>query len=217
MNEKLPTMKNRQIFLILLILLIGFSCSNKEKNELLKENEELHIVLDNLLRYYFFETSLIQQETEPIFTGFEERNDCGLCVPPPPNMTIISKHFFNAMIERNKIDSIDAKNMYSRIDSTKIHFIEFQKINKNVISKNELDEIYKNSNEYESPYDFIESKYGSRSYLKIGTPIFNNNLTKLVLTVDYHCGGLCGQGYIFLLAKENENWRILEILGTWES
>jgi len=47
--------------------------------------------------------------------------------------------------------------------------------------------------------------------------IFNESLTKLILAVDYQCGPEYGEGYIFVLKKENGKWSIINELGTWVS
>ena len=66
-------------------------------------------------------------------------------------------------------------------------------------------------------YDELERIYGSSEFLMISTPIFDSTYTKAIISVDLHCGSLCGQGNEFILEKQRGIWRIITVYYTWES
>jgi hypothetical protein len=103
------------------------------------------------------------------------------------------------MIERNLIDSMDADYMYSIIDSSLILNIDSNLISKPTITKQYLDSLFDKDIDY--AYDFIEKRFGTSCFIRVRTPIFNKTKTRLILAVDYYCGPLYGQGYIFILKK----------------
>ena len=105
--------------------------------------------------------------------------------------------------------------MYSIIDSSLILNIDSNLISKPTLTKQYLDSLFDRDIDY--AYDFIEKRFGTSCFIRVGTPIFNKTKTWLILAVDYYCGPLYGQGYIFILKKENDKWMIIEELGSWES
>jgi hypothetical protein len=57
----------------------------------------------------------------------------------------------------------------------------------------------------------------SPGFMNISRIGFNAGRTQAFLYAGYVCGGLCGSGYIFLLTKENGNWKIQHVAMTWIS
>ncbi|MFD0975424.1 hypothetical protein [Salinimicrobium gaetbulicola] len=152
-------------------------------------------------------------KTIPIDSSYMDTHDYP--PPPPPDLIYYSNDFFNAMIERNLIDSIDAEYMYTIIDSSLTVHIDSNLISKATLTKQHLDSLLDQDIDY--AYDFIEKRFGTSCFIRVGTPVFNKPKTRLILAVDYYCGPLNGQGYIFILKKENDKWMIIQELGTWES
>lgn len=46
-------------------------------------------------------------------------------------------------------------------------------------------------------------------------PILSQDGKKAFVAVDYFCGGLCGQGYDFILEKVNGKWKVIKCDYTW--
>lgn len=46
-------------------------------------------------------------------------------------------------------------------------------------------------------------------------PILSQDGKKAFVALDYYCGGLCGQGYEFILEKINGKWKVLKCDYTW--
>ncbi len=196
------------------------SCTPESKNKQIDNNQkDLNQIVDEIVRYKLNRVSVVQIETMPIYktipidSSYMDTHDYP--PPPPPDLIDYSKDFFNAMIERNLIDSMDADYMYSIIDSSLILNIDSNLISKPTLTKQYIDSLFDKDIDY--AYDFIEKKFGTSCFIRVGTPIFNKTKTRLILAIDYYCGPLYGQGYIFILKKEHDKWMIIEELGTWES
>ena len=180
---------------------------------------EFNLTVDEIAQNRLDKVSVVQLESMPIYktipidSSYTDSN--GYPPPPPPDLIDYSKDFFSAMIERKLIDSIDANYMYSSIDSSLVIVIDSNVISKPTLSKRDLDSLFEQ--DIDLAYEYLDKRYGTSCFIKVGTPIFNQSYTKLILAVDYFCGPLNGQGYIFILKKENNKWMIIEEMGTWES
>ena len=209
----------RMISKILTIILL-ISCTPESKNIQIDNNQkDFNQIVDEIVRYKLNRVSVVQIETMPIYKTIpidsSYMNNHYYPPPPPPDLINYSKDFFNTMIERNLIDSMDADYMYSIIDSSLILNIDSNLISKPTLTKQYLDSLFDKDIDY--AYDYLEKRFGSSCYIIVGTPVFNKTKTRLILAVDYYCGPLSGQGYIFILKKESDKWMIIEELGTWES
>ena len=204
----------------ILTIILLISCTPESKNKQIDNNQiDFNQIVDEIVRYRLNRVSVVQIETMPIYktipidSNYMDTHDYP--PPPPPNLIDYSKDFLNAMVERNLIDSIDADYMYSIIDSSMILNVDSNLISKPTLPKQYLDSLFDKDIDY--AYDFLEKRFGTSCFIRVGTPIFNKTKTCLILSVDYYCGPLYGQGYIFILKKENNKWMIIQELGTWES
>jgi hypothetical protein len=196
------------------------SCTPESKNRQIDNNQnDFNKIVDELVRYRLNNVSVVQSETMPIYKSIpidsSYMDSLDYLPPPPTDFIDYSEDFFSVMIERNLIDSTDANYMYSNIDSSSVINIDSSLISKPTLTKKFLDSLFDKDIEY--AYDYLEKKFGSNCFIRVGTPVFNKSKTRLILAVDYYCGPLNGQGYIFILKKENDKWMIIEELGTWES
>jgi hypothetical protein len=57
----------------------------------------------------------------------------------------------------------------------------------------------------------------SPGFMNISRIGFNSDRTQALLYIGFVCGGLCGEGHIFLLVKENGTWKIRHVAMTWVS
>ncbi|WP_286862874.1 MULTISPECIES: hypothetical protein [Sphingobacterium] len=48
-------------------------------------------------------------------------------------------------------------------------------------------------------------------------PILTHDGQKAFVSLDYLCGGWCGQGWYFILEKTNGKWKVVKYEGTWEA
>jgi len=209
----------RLISKILTIVLL-ISCTPVSKNiEIDNTQKDFNHIIDEIVRYRLNRVSVVQIESMPVYksipvdSNYMDSHDYP--PPPPPNLIDYSKDFFAAMIERKLIDSIDANFMYSNIDSNIVISIDSNLISKPTLTKQNLDSLFEMDIDY--AYDYLEKRFGTSCFIRVGTPVFNKDKTRVILTVDYYCGPLYGQGYIFILKKEKDKWMIMEELGTWES
>ncbi len=206
-----------RIFKLTILIIILISCNVETKGQSsVNIRTEFSQIVDEIIRYKLNKASVVQIETMPVFKSVPiDTNSRGIPAPPPPDLIDYSKHFFNAMIEREILTTIDADYMYSSIDSSLIMKVDPKFISKSTLNKKTLDDLFKK--DYDYAYEYLTDHFGTSCFIKVGTPIFNKAHTRLILAVDYYCGPLNGQGYIFILKKENAKWMIIEELGTWES
>ncbi|MCL3780958.1 hypothetical protein EMN47_11245 [Prolixibacteraceae bacterium JC049] len=203
-----------------LMITLLISCFTESKNKQIDNNQnEFNQIVDKIVRYKLNRVSVVQIETMPICKlipiDSSYMNSHDYPPPPPPDLINYSKDFFSTMIERNLIDSIDANYMYSIIDSSLVIKIDSSLISKPTLTKQYLGSLFNKDIDY--AYDYLEKRFGASCFIRVGTPVFNKARTKLILAINYYCGPLDGQGYIFILKKENNKWMIIEELGTWES
>ena len=203
---------------IILIIIIGFcftSCDFQIKDTSDIQRIEFNKVVDMFLRFKYEDDVIVQTETQPIFSTNPSNpitiSDTVLIPPPPPGMIIYSKEFFNSLINDNKLDSIDAVFMASHIDSSIVFDLEIKN------GFNRLVSVYNLSNIVDNDSIAIADNYNTSSYLEMSSPLFNEDMSKLIFSVNYYCGALCGFGDIFLLTKINGEWRIIETICRWMS
>ena len=166
----------RMISKILTIILLS-SCTPESKNIQIDNNQkDFNQIVDEIVRYKLNRVSVVQFETMPIYktipidSSYMDTHDY-----PPPDLIDYSKNFFSAMIERNLIDSMDADYMYSIIDSSLILNIDSNLISKPTLTKQYLDSLFDRDIDY--AYDFIEKRFGTSCFIRVGTPIFNKTKT----------------------------------------
>lgn len=202
---------------ILTILFISSCFDDTKKTHNTKE--EFTQIVDEILRFRFSEASVVQDVTMPILKMEDFQlvgKDSVILTPPPPTLPRVYMEFFDLLVEMNLLDSMDAKNIYLNIDTTKTIFLEADQLSKPLISKKALDSLF-NVHGTDEAYDLLGKKYGTSCFIKIGTPLFNLKFSKLILAVDIYCGGTNGGGYILVLKKTNEKWKIIGEFGTWVS
>jgi hypothetical protein len=203
---------------IILIIIIGFcftSCDFQTKHNSDIQWKEFNKAVDMLLKSKFDDVVIIRTETNPIFSTNPSKpitiSNTVLIPPPPPEMIIYSKEFFNSLVNENKLNSDDAVFMASHIDSTIIIDLEIKNNFNRLIARDKLNKIVGNDSVA------IADNYDTNSYLEISSPLFNEDMSKLIISVDFYCGDLCGGGDLFILTKINGEWKILETICRWMS
>lgn len=207
---------SKPLFIIGLILTFHFmSCDSNSNPDSDQQQMEFNTVIDMFLRLKFEDVKIVKSETLPIFSKNPSYSitisDTLEVIPPPPGMILYSKDFFNSLVNDNKLSSSDAVFMANQIDSTIILDLEINNGYNLLISKNNFSTII------DSDSIELADNYDTNRYLEISSPLFNKDMTKLIFSVDYYCGTLCGHGYIFVLNKVNDKWRIIETIYRWQS
>ena len=206
------------------LIIIGFlltSSNMKTKDNDSAEQREFYIAVNELLKMKFTDIAVVRLETKPIRKSvsqtIKDLDSLDIILPPPPiDYIVYSKDFFNSLVDNYTLDSVDAFFIYNNIDSTTIYDIDTKNINLPTIRKDKLDSFFI-SNDAQKGYDSIEEIYGSSGLVTFSTPLFNNVRTKMIISVNYQCGGECGEGHIFILSKQNNNWTIIQDIIKWVS
>jgi hypothetical protein len=127
----------------------------------------------------------------------------------------VDKRHLRYVFKRNNLDTTDVYKMYKSIDSTKTFLIDPKRINLPIITRDQFLDFFKAGNDL--GYEKIKESFGTSCYIRVSTPIYNGDFTKMILFVDCCCGSVWGQGYEFFLIKDDDKWRVIEENGTWES
>jgi len=64
---------------------------------------------------------------------------------------------------------------------------------------------------------FYEKFPGTNGLISLSAVGYSADGNRGVLMVDVGCGGLCGNGYIVVVTRERDEWRIAHIQNTWVS
>jgi hypothetical protein len=183
---------------------------------------EFYEILNDLVRIRLTDVSFIIEETKPVYRTMwgntEKPNEDTINPPPPPPPGFISydKSSFNYYVHWKKMDSLDAQFMFNAIDSLKTLKLDSKRTELPVINKSKFLKLFKDKDIYEG-YNNVRSIYGTSCFIVVSTPIFNEDFTKVLISIDYTCGPTWGQGYEFLLEKRNGKWWLIDEKGTWES
>lgn len=210
----------RKILSTIILTVIILSCVNQGLKQESRSFDEFYSVLDNLIRFNLQDVSAISYETMPVYctmwgTDSIPNDSISPPPPPPPLINYVDIRHLKYVLKRNNMDSLEAYSMYRSIDSTKTIKIDQNRISIPVITKDQFSEFF-NSGNHEG-FEKIKKAYGTSCYIRVSTPIYNADYTKMILFIDYLCGPLWGQGYQFILVKKDGKWRVIDEGGTWES
>lgn len=204
------TRKSIFVYYILFNLILS-SCDNGSNSNHEKKSLIFHYSVSEILsNKNQYKPILVQFETKPIYKSFfKEKKD----FPPPPGTLIFSNERFNLMVEKNFIKRDEADYMYFNIDSTFRFYIDSSKIKTTVITEQKIDSLFLNSDE--NTLKDLKSKYGTNSFIKFGTPLFNSDLTKVLVTTEIFSNSEMNQYLIYLLENRENEWIIKHELGLW--
>ena len=211
-----------KIKLLIIIYIICGSCSSiQPKEHDIQYYNEFYTIINDLIRYRFFNVSVIRSETKPVNREVKYdtqfTNDSTIPLPPPPpGLIYYDSNWFKVLFDRRHLSFSDKEYMYKSIDSTKTIIIDSSKIDLRLASKEQFEKIFEQDDMYEA-YQSIKKAYGTNNFIIVSTPVFNSSYSKAIISIDYHCGPLCGQGYKFVLEKKNGKWKIIDEFYTWES
>lgn len=191
---------------------------NEIKNETQIYNSDFYPVLDSLLKRTHIR--LIVSETKPVYKihphYVKYPNDQNKEYPPPPTAKVIyNKRFFKELVNEKILTMDESKFIYSSMDSTLSIKLNNKRLSANLITKEKLDSIF-NDSSY-NDWDSIEKLYNCSHYSTVSTPIFNRDKTKLIITVEFECGPLCGNGYIYVFSKQLDTWKKVYSKMIWMS
>ena len=77
-----------------------------------------------------------------------------------------------------------------------------------LINENNYKKIFNKRNN-EKAWKLFHKKYG-KGFFVYSYPIFSKNLKKAIISIEYHCGGLCGSGGVYLFEFKDNNWVLLK-------
>jgi hypothetical protein len=206
-----------KLLLIFSIILLTLSCSEKPK-----EHDDLYVIIDELLRYDQSEADLVILELNKVIINnsvvVDYKGDT-LNVPPPPpppGCVQYARDLFANLENEGFLNSREADFMYMQIDSLKDFVLDSSKIERQSIRYSKLIPIFRQIST-DSGYRYLEKTYKAHSFIRFSTPLISKNGNKLLLTLDYYCGRLCGGETTYLFEKKNDKWRIIYKTTNWIS
>lgn len=202
-------------FLALLVLVGIFlgSCGSKEDEFVLSEREDdIHEIISTIVKKdRSYHNVRILSSIKKLHVLFEENEylnegdelsipdyDLDSEVPadyimsPENHIKILDKNDLTYLASQNKNpDSV----ILNKELFKEFNFIEFKELN-----------VYFQRRDFSYP-----------SFVYFTIPIFSRDNTVAYVQEGYHCGGTCGNGYIYILHKINGNWEIVDFWQTWIS
>jgi hypothetical protein len=218
----------RNIIIIGLFTASFISCVQKEKKVesiRLYGQTELYEIIDTLIRSEDANTNVVVQELGKLF---KKKSSVGFGVvgnvvtdPPPPPLppgieNYFERDFFETLYKEKLIDSIDVDYLFNQVDSSHVFGLDSTKV-KCILVKDSIIRTYFDKEKGKNGYEQLYEKYRAHSFVRFSTPLISADRTKVIININYHCGGLCGHGSTLLLKKINRKWKIIYTKTTWVS
>jgi hypothetical protein len=86
-----------------------------------------------------------------------------------------------------------------------------------VIPKDTLSKFQNDKRGKHNFWDNYSKKYGNKGFYTIGLPLFSYDKKTVIITIGFHCGGLCGGGSTEIYKKVNGKWISISTLESWVS
>ncbi|WP_131957436.1 hypothetical protein [Dyadobacter psychrotolerans] len=182
-----------------------------------KEQAEFYVFANQLLQYRYPEVGMVQMETFATDIEFWDYRS--------PQMNsgrnykkdgkpVDKGSIKNELISENFLSEKDVAYILNLSASKKIWKLDSIQLQIPILSKLRLSkELHKRKN----PELWLTQQYGSSCYLIFSQPIFNEDITKAILTIEKNCGPKDGYGEILFLTKQNGSWTIRRNWKTWVS
>lgn len=202
----------KKIILIFLILILIVNC---KESRILNENQEslTYSLINDFLLDSLHSADIIAREVM-VFKHESENSDDP---PPPPGLDFYySDGLFLELIESKIIDSSDLKSFQKQMITKKQFILNPVKLKIKTLSIDSLDR-YISKNPDIDFWEYFRKKYNSRSILIISLPLFSIDENTILITVNVHCGRLCGGGNIYVFKKIKGKWTTVFSENKWIS
>jgi hypothetical protein len=179
------------------------------------------------------ETKLIPQEikTEYLVNKKEVSNLINFCINSKAKIFNNCDHFWDQdpIFYFTKYDSLQITEQDSIFSKEDLNFIFKQasvnpqlKLDGEIIPKDKLvalnfEKVFSRDKKIRNEYlETIRQKYNQVCTLSI--PLFSRDRNIAIVKIGYTCGGLCGEGGIYIYKKENDgSWRLFKSISDWVS
>jgi len=130
--------------------------------------------------------------------------------PPPPISAPIyfyyDKMMFINMYYNGQLDSIEAENMFQRLDSVQSYNLDSSQIIVKTFHYQSIKDAFR-SKGFEKGYHYMDKRYSKIGYLKLSTPVFNNGRDKCIISISaFKSSSWTSITYLF--KKIENNWHI---------
>ena len=187
--------------IILFFLLVG--CNSKP----IDKYEELYLVVDEMIRFNYYDVDIVLLELNQ---ALYPQND----TLQRPGSIYYSKSMLQAWMNEDVLDSLDVAYFSFQMDSLEAYTLDPSRVNKPSLKfaafKSWIEEYG-----VDSTYQILEDKFDGNSLLRISSPLLSKGGDKMILSIDYYCGRLCGSGVTYFLQKEGDEWGIVKTHHNW--
>lgn len=192
--------------LLAILALVSFSCSEpKETPEKFRPPKQ--IVGDRTI--YDFLNSIIK-DGSPHFKYCDD---------------IMDREFLpyfltkSGSLEIMKLDSIFTKRdidfIFKQAGYSSYFKFDQKYISKNIIELDTLKSFTENLDVKHEYWNSIHDQYGTICFVKM--PLFSFDKQTAILETGSSCGGLCGEGGMYIYKKVNDKWILIKVLSEWVS
>ncbi len=185
--------------------------TNPEFNRILREI----LVRDSCSALEGPQINSVIVETIPVCLRSLQNNDPELPrfgVPPGPD--IYYPEDFENLVKKGLLSEMESQQMCNSIDCSKVFVIDSTLILKSTFSF--LDEYKLRMESHRSTNDKSQTEL-KRGYIYFSTPLFNQDSTKMMMTVSKYWSFFDGHGTTYIFQKINGKWEAIGSIGGWES
>lgn len=221
--------KHLLIFIFSLCYTLGYTQNQEEDYKIYSE------VFNNTFDHYFeYPDSL---RTFLLIKKFKDKynNDLGFLTeigslednPPEFKQTILYWIFKgDAVFIKRFNDDPDIKNVLSEFvnnfkDHPKIEpkllKINDEKISLKEISSNKYYSLFDGKSDFNASWAKMENKYGTHIDIVMQFSVIRYYKSFAAVYFTYNCGSLCASGDVYLLEKENNDWKVIKVINCWMS
>ena len=196
-------MKKSLLFIIILLIL---------SFPLIAKDNDLYEVINELLKSNFNDVDLVILELKKVYLYNKYgKHSTGKSLNKPLDSSdyqnIYKKNFFLKLKKKGLLTSSDANYMFNQIDTMNVYELNSSKINKRSMRYSTIYPVFIQSKFTDSAYKYLAINYKANSFIRFTTPLISKN--KMLISIYYFCGSLCGYGRTYLFEKKKGKWKII--------
>lgn len=203
---------SRKLILGLLISLIVSSCK-KQLIFNVDQDKLFYSLINDFVIDSLYKTDLISRE---VMVFQIDNNDQDAPPPPPGVFCSYSDQTFKDLLDSSLVDTIDVRLFREQMLQRGKFLLDNNKIKIRTFSRDSLIQALSKDKTIKF-WDYIRNKYQAKNFMIISLPLFSKDNNTILITVNYMCGGLCGEGVVYVFKKVKGKWNICYSNREWIS
>jgi len=207
-------MKRLTINIILGLLILLSVCSCKKRLILTNDqNKQLYSLINDCIVDSLYKTDLISMDVM-LFNNDNKNQDSP---PPPPGVFCsYSEQLFKDLIDSNFIDTVDLRLFKKQMLQNGQFHLDKSQIKIRTFSRDSLIEVLSKDKTIKF-WDYFRKKYQAKNFMIISLPLFSKDNNTILMSIDFMCGGLCGEGVVYVFKRINGKWIVIYSNREWIS